>query len=204
MSRLTFSVFVSVCILSLLLSGCATTTPSHSQANDLCLLFKARPQWYKYAYQANKRWDVPIHVMMAIMKQESHYVAEARPPRPWFLFIPLPRKSSAYGYAQAQDPVWEDYKAEASPGWFPSRSSFQDAIDFIGWYVRKTNRVNRVSVWRADELYLNYHEGWGGYRRGTWKKKPWLGPVAKKVERTAENYGSQLKRCDLPKPGWFW
>jgi hypothetical protein len=39
-------------------------------------------------------------VQMAIMKQESAFVADARPPRDWFLgFIPLGRPSSAYGLA---------------------------------------------------------------------------------------------------------
>lgn len=185
------------------LSGCASLPPPSNQSN-VCSIFKSRPDWYKSTYKSSKRWGVPIQVMMAIMKQESSFKADAQPPRPWFLFIPLPRNSSAYGYAQAQDPVWNEYKTEASKSWFPSRSSFADSIDFIGWYVRKTQRINGVSPWRADEVYLNYHEGWGGYRRGTWKKKKWLIGVASKVGRTASTYGWQLKHCSLPSPSWFW
>jgi len=184
--------------------GCASLPPP-SNPNNLCSIFQNRPDWYRSAHKASKRWGVPIQVMMAVMRQESSFVANARPPRDWFLFIPLPRKSSSYGYAQAQDPVWGEYTKEASRAWFPSRSNFADSIDFIGWYIRKTQRINRVSPWRADEIYLNYHEGWGGYRRGTWKKKRWLRGVANRVERNASNYGWQLKHCRLPSiGGWFW
>ena len=188
-------------LLCAALSGCASLPPP-STPNNLCTIFKNRPNWYESAYKSSKRWKVPIQVMMAIMKQESSFRANAQPPRPWFLFIPLPRTSSAYGYPQAQDPVWDEYKKEASNSWLPSRSNFGDSIDFIGWYIRKTQRLNKVSPWRADEIYLNYHEGWGGYRRGSWKKKRWLVGVAKKVERNASTYGWQLKHCSLPSPGW--
>ncbi len=201
MKRLWFMVIVAIFCLAL--TGCASLEPP-ANPNNLCNIFQDRPGWYKAAYKASKRWGVPIQVLMSIMKQESHFRADAQPDRPWFLFIPLPRTSSAYGYAQAQDPVWDEYKNEGSNSWFPSRSNFADSIDFIGWYVRKTNKVNGISPWRADLVYLNYHEGWGGYRRGTWKKKRWLPGVAKKVERLASTYGWQLKNCRLPSPGWFW
>ncbi|PJE80793.1 hypothetical protein CI610_00218 [invertebrate metagenome] len=180
---------------ALVLSGCASTTPP-SRPQNLCNIFKEKPGWYKDAKKAEKRWGTPVQVMMAIMYQESSYRHNVRPPRPWFLFIPLPRKSSAYGYAQAQDFTWDEYVEEAG-GWFPSRSNFGDAIDFIGWYTNKTRRVNGVSLWRADLLYLNYHEGMGGYRRGTHKNKAWLMQTARKVARRASGYGAQLRSCRL-------
>ena len=182
-------------LLTLFLTGCASTTPP-SRPQNLCSIFREKPSWYKEAKAANKRWGTPIQVMMAIMYQESSYRHDAQPPRPWFLFIPLPRRSSAYGYAQAQDGTWEEYLDEAG-GFFSDRDDFGDAIDFIGWYTNKTRRVNGTSLWAADQLYLNYHEGWGGYRRGTYKKKAWLIKTARKVKQRASTYGEQLRRCRL-------
>lgn len=182
-------------VLSMILAGCASTRPP-SQPHNLCSVFKEKSSWYKDAKKANKRWGTPIQVMMAIMYQESTYRHDAQPPRPWFLFIPLPRNSSAYGYAQAQDATWDQYVKEAG-GFFSSRTDFGDAIDFIGWYTHKSRKLNGTSLWAADQLYLNYHEGWYGYRRGTHKKKKWLLKTASAVKRRASDYGEQLRRCRL-------
>ena len=179
----------------LFLTGCASTVPP-SNPHNLCSVFKEKRSWYRQAKKANEKWGTPIQIMMAIMYQESSYRHDVRPPRPWFLFIPLPRNSSAYGYAQAQDGTWDMYLKETG-GWFKGRDDFEDAIDFIGWYTHRTRKVNSVSLWRADLLYLNYHEGWGGYKRGSHKKKPWLLSTAKKVHSRASNYGAQLRRCGL-------
>ena len=182
-----------------LLVGCASLSPTTSSPppnpNNLCSIFKKNPSWYKRAHTSSKRWHVPIQVMMAIMRQESSFIAHAKPKRSWFLFIPLPRSSSAYGYAQAQDPTWNDYKSEAAQSWLPSRNKFSDAIDFIGWYISKTKKINKISPWDVANVYLNYHDGWGGFKRGTWKEKPWLIKVAKRVAHNANTYGWQLKKC---------
>lgn len=185
----------AVIAVSLFLSGCSSTVPP-SNSLDLCSVFREKPSWYRAAKKSEKQWGTPVQIQMAIMYQESSFRHNVRPPRPYFLFIPLPRNSSAYGYAQAQDGTWEEYLDETS-GWFRSRDNFADAIDFIGWYTNKSRRVNGVSLWRADLLYLNYHDGMGGYRRGTHKSKPWLLNTAKTVESRASNYGEQLRRCRL-------
>ena len=66
------------------------------------------------AKQSYEKWGVPIPVQMAIMHQESHFVADAQPPRTWLLgIIPWFRPSSAYGYAQAIDETWDDYLDKA-------------------------------------------------------------------------------------------
>jgi len=144
--------------------------------------------------------------MMAIIHQESRFVHNARPDRKWFLFIPLPRQSSAFGYAQAQDPAWHEYRlATRSLG--ADRDSFEDAIDFVGWYTDVTQKRLGTSKWDAYTQYLAYHEGRTGYQRGAWKKKPWLKSVANKVKHRAATYGGQLKRCknelDDEIDGWF-
>ena len=63
---------------------------------------------------------------MAMMYQESSFRHDARPPMDYFLFIPLGRRSSAYGYAQVKDETWDDYKRETGHSW-ADRDDFGDA-----------------------------------------------------------------------------
>ena len=57
----------------------------------------------------------------------------------------------------------------------------------------------------AYSMYLAYHEGAGGYLRGTYKKKQWLKDVARKVERRAASYQRQLVGCqENLDSNWFW
>ncbi len=188
--RVRFS--LTLIFLVTLFGGCATYRPVH--VDNVCTIFRGETSWYKAARNANKRWGTPIWVMMAILHQESRFVDNARPARDWFLFIPLPRSSTAYGYAQAQDPAWEDYIRTTGNRW-AERDDFEDAIDFVGWYTHATQRTLGISKWETKEQYLAYHEGRGGYQRGTWKNKAWLIRVAKKVHRKAGIYNAQLKRC---------
>ena len=185
-------------------SGCSTYQPT--QTNDVCKIFWGETDWYKDARKSSKRWGTPIAIMMAIINQESTFRPDVRPERPKFLFIPLPRKSSAYGYAQAQDPVWGDYRKDTG-NWSHDRDNFADAINFVGWYTNVTHRRLGVSKWDAQRQYLAYHEGWGGYSRGSFNKKKSLKKVALKVKRKADTYGAQLKRCsaalDKSVKGWF-
>jgi len=96
------------------------------------------------------------------------------------------------------------YQNEAG-SWFSDRDDFANAYDFIQWYMHKTYTKNGVSKWDGYSQYLNYHEGHGGYARGTYKGKGWLTNVAKRVDARARNYGAQLKRCeaDLNRGGLF-
>ena len=72
----------------------------------------------------------------------------------------------------------------------------EDALDFIGWYNDKTHKQLGISKWNTRALYLAYHEGRGGYKRGSYKSKAGLQKIADKVKRTADDYGSQLKQCE--------
>lgn len=197
--------FTQFCFIFLILisSGCATYRPT--RLNDVCDIFYGETDWYEAARDANEKWGTPIWVMMAIIHQESHFIDDAQPPRPWFLFIPLPRRSSAYGYAQAQNPAWSEYIKYTGNGG-ADRDDFRDAIDFVGWYTHLTQRALGISKWDAYHQYLAYHEGRGGYKRGTWKKKKWLKQVARKVKRKSSLYSRQLKGCkaDLDDAVDFW
>ncbi|MEJ2761714.1 MAG: hypothetical protein P8126_09330 [Gammaproteobacteria bacterium] len=184
---------LTLLLIVLLLAGCASPPPRHQQ--DLCAVFDQHPDWYDYARESQKTWGTPIQILMAFIRRESGYRHNAKPPFHWFLFIPLGRESSARGYAQIQDPAWEDYKKERG-GWFKSRSDMEDALDFIGWYNNKSHKLLGISKWDPKRLYLAYHEGFGGYRRGTYRHKPNVLRAARRVARTASDYGAQLRRCE--------
>jgi hypothetical protein len=186
-----------------LIGACSTTPPSKRE--NLCHIFEEKSDWYDAAANMREKWGVPIHVPMAMMYQESSFRHNAQPPRDYILFglVPWGRVSSAYGYAQAKTMTWSDYKRETGNS-FADRDDFDDAIDFMGWFVSKTYTINKVSKWDAKQQYLNYHEGWGGYKRRTFAKKAWLGKVAERVNERSLRYAGQLRSCedDLDK-GWF-
>lgn len=185
-----------------LVSGCASLP---SEPDNICSIFREKPHWYKASKAATKRWGAPVYMPMAIMYQESSFNAKAKPPMRYFLWVvPIGRGSSAYGYAQAQNASWSEYQKEAG-SMFSDRDDFSDAVDFIQWYMNKSQKRNGVSKWDAYHQYLNYHEGHGGYARGTYKNKSWLLGVASKVDRRAKKYSAQYASCkeSLDK-GSFW
>ncbi|MCK5917416.1 MAG: transglycosylase SLT domain-containing protein [Cocleimonas sp.] len=164
-------------------------------AHNICDIFAEKKHWYSAAKKASKKWNVPITVPMAMMFQESSFRQNATPPmRTLFWIIPIGRKSSAYGFSQALDLTWDDYKTETN-NLLASRSSFSDSIDFMGWFINKTNKINKISRFNAQHQYLNYHEGWGAYKRRSYRKKAWLRKTAKKVKWRANTYASQYKGC---------
>ena len=187
----------------LVLTGCSSNPPR--QPDNICAIFEEKSDWYEAALDMNKRWGTPVHVPMAIMYQESGFRHDARPPMRWFLgLIPYGRASSAYGYSQAKTMTWSDYEKETGNGW-SSRDDFADAMDFVGWYTHKTQRLNGVSKWDARGQYLAYHEGWGGYRNGSYRRKPWLVRVADKVDQRSRRYAAQYNGCkdSLERGGWL-
>lgn len=181
-------------ITLIVISGCQQTPPK--SVDDLCAVFDEKPRWYKKARKSQKKWGTPLHVQMAIMRQESGFRFDARPARKKILgFIPGRRKSSAYGFAQVKNDTWDWYR-RSTGNRGADRDDFADAIDFIGWYTNLSQRKLGISKWDAKNQYLAYHEGHGGYQRKTWRAKPWLMQVANKVEATARRYSAQLKACD--------
>lgn len=186
--------FLIVIFGCVVLSGCATV-PKVTNVGDACAIFSDQSGWYDQTLATQKKWGVPIHVQLAIIHQESQFKHDAQPPRMrLFWFIPGPRPSSAFGYAQALDGTWEQYKKHTGV-WFASRDNFGDAVDFIGWYVDQSYKRCGIAKWDARLQYLAYHEGQGGYNKKSYLKKPWLIKVAQKVERNAALYREQLAQC---------
>lgn len=202
MSRSTTPVFrvpgaaklVVIATLLGLLAGCASKAMPTRQEN-ICHIFEDKRGWHYHALQMEKTWGVPVHVPMAMMFQESSFRHNARPPRRKILgIIPGSRPSNARGYSQALTATWNDYQEETGNR-RASRTNFADSIDFMGWYINKTHSINRVSKWDARHQYLNYHEGWGGYRRGTHRNKAWLLAVAGRVDQRSNTYYQQYQAC---------
>ncbi len=191
-----------VTMLLIGLGGCATAPPKDPE--NICNIFTEHRSWYQAAVKTRDKWGVPLHVPMAMMYQESMFKHNAAPPMQYFLgFIPTGRASTAYGYAQALTTTWGDYQQETGNRW-GERDNFADAHDFMGWYIAKSHQLNGVSKWDAYRQYLNYHEGWGGYRRGTHQNKAWLLQTSARVDARAKRYASQLQGCEQAlSRGWF-
>jgi hypothetical protein len=177
----------------LALAGCATAPPR--QVENACTLLAEKPDWHEATSATEKRWGTPVQVQLAIIRAESSFKHDAQPPRDTFIGIPMWwRVSSAYGYAQAKDETWDGYRSATGHRW-ASRTDFDDASDFIGWYTDQSNKKLGISKWDTYNQYLAYHEGQGGYSRGTYKGKDWLVRVARKVDGWAKTYGGQLRAC---------
>jgi len=188
--------------LVVLITGCTTSPPT--RPDDICSIYTQKRGWHGIANRAEKKWGTSMHIAMSIMNQESAFKGRARPPRRYLLgIIPWSRPTSAFGYAQAVDGTWGEY-IKSTGNYSRKRTSFTDAMDFIHWYMGEAIRRNNVAKTDAYNLYLNYHEGTAGFRRGTYEKKKWLKGVALKVQRRSETYRQQYASCkDSFKPG-FW
>ncbi|MBY8977743.1 lytic transglycosylase [Rhodobacteraceae bacterium NNCM2] len=184
-------------LLALFVASCGSSDysdPPKSQG-DICAIFAQRPEWKDAIKASSVKWSAPVEVQMAIIWRESSFRAEARPPKTYAAgIIPTGRASSAYGYAQALDGTW-DWYIESTGNSGADRDDFEDAADFVGWYMTRTVRSNGVSMFDAYHHYLNYHEGHTGYRRGNWKNKAWLKRAASQVAKQAKTYQQQLRRC---------
>ena len=177
-----------------MLGACATRPPDRT--SDICEIFDHQPRWYDYAQASEERWGTPISIQMAFINQESTFQHNARPPRTrLFGFIPWRRQSSAYGYAQAQNPVWGEYLEEEGT-LFARRTHMKYALDFVGWYNHRTHNRLGISKQNAEHLYYAYHGGHAGYRRGNHENRPLVLRAAQRVERHASNYEEQLAGCE--------
>ncbi|MEM9968254.1 MAG: lytic transglycosylase [Pseudomonadota bacterium] len=183
-------------IFVLLVASCGggQSTPPRDLDNA-CSILQQRPEYRRAFTRTERKWGVPVHVQMATIHQESRFVSNARTPFRYVLgVIPMGRQSSAYGYSQALDGTWDEYrKEERRRG--ARRNRIKDAADFMGWYMNKTQEKNGVALTDARNQYLAYHEGHTGYARRSYTRKAWLVDVAARVDARADMYQAQLQTC---------
>jgi hypothetical protein len=174
------------------LEGCAGIP---ANIDNSCQIFEEYHGWYVDAKDASKKWGIPIETLLAIVHRESRFRKNARPPRKTYLWIfPGPHISSAFGYAQVLDGTWNDYKRRTGKT-FIRRNHFGDAVNFIGWYADQASKKAGISKKNTYLLYIAYHEGYNGFKKGRYKKKKWLLDIAKKTESQAKKYRKQLNSC---------
>lgn len=182
--------------LALGLSGCATRPHS---INNVCAVLDQQDgwitNWQRSAKAAERKHGIPMAILLATIRKESGFQSNARPPRTKLLgFIPWKRQSSAYGYAQALDGTWAQYKRERG-GFSASRSDFDDAVDFVGWYHGKTVATYGVAPNDAYSLYLAYYSGWSAFGKGTWRSNASLKRTARDTALMAQSYERQMASC---------
>lgn len=183
-------------VLALLVASCGSSDiEAPRNLDDACALVRERPQYLRAMQRTEREWGVPVPILMAMIHQESKFVSNARTPHRYALgLIPVGRQSSAYGYSQALDGTWDEYVAERGRR-RAKRDDIHHATDFMGWYIDGTTR--RLGIPKTDpkRQYLAYHDGRGGYARGTYLRKGWLLDVSDRVARRAQLYESQLIAC---------
>ncbi len=187
--------FFRILLALVLVTSCGSHSSTPRNLDDACSIVKQRPAYLRAFKRTERRWGVPVHVQMATIYYESTFNAKARTPMRYRLgFIPAGRQSTAYGYAQALDGTWKEYKRETGRR-FATRDNIRDATDFMGWYMNNTRRRTGVSLTDARNQYLAYHEGQAGYLRGSHRGKRWLLNKARRVQERSNTYRRQLSNC---------
>ena len=178
-------------IVFLILNSSCSSVPQNT--SNSCKIFDEKYLWYKHSKKVEQKWGTPIHIQLAIIKMESDFDWLAKPPRQkLFKVIPFKRPSSSFGYSQAVKGTWEQYKKETGNK-LAIRTRFKNSVDFIGWYINKTEKILKIPKTDAYRQYIAYHEGWGNYKNYKNNKKVII--LAKRVKDQADRYQNQIKQC---------
>tara|TARA_Y100000590_G_scaffold28525_1_gene31971 strand:+ start:14590 stop:15204 length:615 start_codon:yes stop_codon:yes gene_type:complete len=179
-------------IVFLFVTSCSSVPKYPSNA---CKIFSEKYLWYKHAKKSSETYNAPMHIILAFVNKESGFNRWAKPKRTkLFKIVPYKRPSSSFGYSQAVNKTWELYKTETDNP-LALRTSFKDSVMFIGWYMNKTNKINKIPFEDSYRQYLNYYLGWGNYSKKVYKSDKKAIIFAKKVEKQSNIYKSQLKEC---------
>ena len=96
--------------------------------------------------KSSETYGAPIHIILAFVNKESGFNRWAKPKRTkLFKVIPYKRPSSSFGYSQAVKKTWELYKTETDNP-LALRTRFKDSVMFIGWYINKTKKINKIPL----------------------------------------------------------
>ena len=179
-------------LLFFIVASCSSV-PKYPQ--NACKIFSENYLWYKSAKKSSETYGAPIYMILAFVNKESGFNRWAKPKRQkLFKIIPYKRPSSSLGYSQAVKKTWELYKNETNSP-LALRTRFKDSAMFIGWYIKKTNKINKVSMTDSYSQYLNYYLGWGSYSKKLYKTDKKAVIYAKSVEKQSNIYKNQLKEC---------
>ena len=183
--------FLYFLIFSLLVS--CSSVPKNT--NNACSIFSERYLWYKYTKNSSEKYGAPVHVILAFVNKESGFNRGAKPQRTkLFKVIPYKRPSSSFGYSQAVKKTWEQYKNDTNNP-LALRTRFKDSVMFIGWYINKTHKINKIPLNDSYRQYLNYYLGWGNYANKTYKSDKKAIIFAQSVKKQSNIYRNQLKEC---------
>ena len=199
-------------ILILAITGCSSKTTiydvrntnniktksiSTKHINNACRMLKENPDWLVAANESYKKWGTPISVQLSFVYHESKFVHDARPYKKDKRY-PFGKRylSTALGFSQALNGTWGDYLKETKIK-NPSRKNFGHSVDFIGWYNKKSFNSLKIKPTDSYNLYLAYHEGRTGWKKGYHLKQKWLMDYAKSVSKKADLYSKQINGCNL-------
>ena len=170
-----------------------SSIPKYPQ--NACKIFGENYLWYKSIKKSSEIYGAPIHIILAFVNKESGFNRWAKPKRTkLFKIVPYKRPSSSLGYSQAVNKTWEQYKTETNNP-LALRTRFKDSVMFIGWYINKTNKINKIPKNDSYRQYLNYYLGWGNYSKKVYKTDKNAIIYAKKVEKQSKIYKNQLREC---------
>ena len=179
-------------ILFFFLVSCSSV-PKHT--SNACKIFGEKYLWYKHAKKSSEAYNVPIHIILAFINKESGFNRWAKPKRTkLFKIVPYKRPSSSFGYSQAVKKTWELYKTETNNP-LAVRTRFKDSVMFIGWYINKTHKINKIPLNDSYRQYLNYYLGWGNYAKKVYKTDKKAIILAKNVQKQSNIYKGQLNEC---------
>ena len=179
-------------IFLIFLNACSSV-PKYTA--DACKIFGEKYLWYKHAKKSSETYGVPVYIILAIVNKESGFNRWAKPKRKkLFKIIPYKRPSSSFGYSQAVEKTWELYKTETNNP-IALRTRFKDSVMFIGWYMQKTKKINKIPLNDPYRQYLNYYLGWGNYAKKSYKTDKKAIILAKSVEKQSKIYKNQMKDC---------
>ena len=180
-------------IIFFFLSTCSSV-PKYPQ--NACKIFGENYLWYKSVKKSSETYGAPIHIILAFVNKESGFNRWAKPKRTkLFKVVPYKRPSSSFGYSQAVKKTWKLYKIETDNP-LALRTRFKDSVMFIGWYISKTNKINKIPLSDSYRQYLNYYLGWGSYASKAYKTDKKAIIFAKSVEKQSKIYKSQLIECE--------
>lgn len=175
--------------------SCSLISKNKMSQDDACSIIENKRSWKRAVLKVEQKWQISPGMQLSFILTESNFRPRAKTPKKYFLgFFPTGRLSSAFGYAQAIDSTWEKYQEDTNNR-FSSRTNFADSVNFIGWYANETNYKLAIKKSDVFNQYLAYHQGHRGYKSGAYKAKKNLIDVAKRTEKNAFKFNSQLKSC---------